>query len=33
MNTEVISQLSALLLIVLAGPAIIAIIFVRQGNL
>nr|YP_009540878.1 photosystem II reaction center protein [Phacus inflexus]AYQ93344.1 photosystem II reaction center protein [Phacus inflexus] len=33
MNSELIIQLGSLLLIVVAGPLVIALLFIKQGNL
>jgi hypothetical protein len=33
MNTELIIQLGSLTLITIAGPLIVALLFLRQGNL
>nr|ALP86107.1 photosystem II reaction center protein [Phacus orbicularis] len=33
MNTELITQLGSLLFITIAGPLVIALLFIRQGNL
>lgn len=33
MNTEIIIQLGSLALVTLAGPIVIALLFVKKGNL
>nr|YP_009145440.1 photosystem II reaction center protein [Monomorphina parapyrum]AKL78913.1 photosystem II reaction center protein [Monomorphina parapyrum] len=33
MNIELIAQLTSLLFIVVAGPAIVFLLFIKQGNL
>lgn len=33
MNAELVTQLISLTFIVIAGPAIIGLLFIRQGNL